>query len=161
MHLEDILIGLSLLVPSLLLLCCVTQNFGSMFGFTFQLTVFAILIGVIIGSMYFIFGSQVALYLISGLSLGIGIGLQPLFKKIINGLIFNTTHIYTADMVEIDGIRGKIVKVGLIHTWIESDEDGIVMISNSLLEQKPIRILTRRSRNSSSTAFSSGSELRY
>lgn len=107
--------------------------------------------------MYFIFGSQVALYLISGLSIGIGIGLQPLFKKIINGLIFDATHVYSADMVEIGDIRGKIVKVGLIHTWISS-EKGMYMVSNSLLEQKPVRIITQRSQAPSSSSYS---EMRY
>jgi len=108
----------------------------------FQIILSTAIIGCIVGSSFFFFGGKVASHLISGVFLGFGIALQPLFKRLVDGMIFDATKIKKCDSVEIEGYKGRVVKVGLLHTWLRTNdgEKSLVMISNELLEKAPIKI---------------------
>lgn len=82
------------------------------------------------------------MYLVSGLGLGVGIALRPVFSKIMSGAIFDATHVMNATEVEVCGnseIKGKIVQVGLLHTWLQ-DGNNLFMVGNKYLEENPVKI---------------------
>ena len=108
----------------------------------------------IISSFYFMFGKEVALYLISGFSLGVGVALRPVFSKVLSGMVFDATHISRSDeiVIEKDNIRGKVYRVGLLHTWLKDEEGNLHMIGNKYLEETPVKVKLSRSRLESSTA---------
>lgn len=106
--------------------------------------------------LFFVFealGDKAFHSMLTGLSVGIGLALQPLIRAVINGSMFDSMHISNSGYnVEIDGNRGSIDTVGLFHTWIETPE-GLVMVNNNYLDSKPL-VLVRR-------AGASGNKLRY
>jgi len=156
MDLDGVLIGIAILVPSLLLLSCVFRSCSKRFNFRLQLFSLFIFSTSIIGSFYFIFGKDVALYLVSGFSLGIGIALRPVFSKVLSGMVMTSTHINRSDeiVIEKDNIRGKVFRVGLLHTWLKDEEGNLHMIGNKYLEETPIKVRLK-SKPESSAAFGS------
>ena len=142
MDLTNLLIGLSILLPSLLLLTCGLRVFGRKMHFRLQLFSLVFFAVAIIGSFYFIFGKETALYLVSGFSLGMGIALRPLFSRILSGMIFDATHIYDSKQITIekDKITGKIIQIGLLHTWMMDKNSNLYMIGNKYLEDTPVKI---------------------
>lgn len=140
MELWSVLTGVAILVVSLILLTCGLRLCGRRHNFRVQLFSLVFFSVSIIGSFYFIFGETIALYLVSGFALGIGFALRPIFSKILSGAIFDATHIYNATEVIVDKqIRGKIVQVGLLHTWLQ-DGDKIWMLGNKYLEEHPVEL---------------------
>jgi hypothetical protein len=129
-------------------------------GHICQIFIAVLFVTLVISSSYLIFGKIVAMYLISGVSLGFGIALQPLFKNIINGLIFHAIGCDGDDVssVNIKGFTGKICRVGLIHTWVELETKEptkqYAMISNALLESNIIKVNTTTLKNPTSSKWS-------
>ena len=78
----------------------------------------------------------------SGLGLGIGVALRPVFSKILSGAIFDATHVMEAEKVILnEKVNGKIVQVGLLHTWLyNSDENSLFMVGNKYLEEHPVEV---------------------
>ena len=68
----------------------------------------------------------------AALLVGVGIGLQQVFKDIISGifLLFEVT-IKTGDVVELEGVVGIIKDIGFRTTKIESRDNIIMIIPNS------------------------------
>ena len=89
-------------------------------------------------SISYIFGSTVVHYLVNGLAVGFGIGMQPLFKNIISGFVFDGTQV--TGKIECDGILGEIKRIGLLHTWVLDDNGKLVMLNNNLLAEKPVTL---------------------
>ena len=143
MDLDGLLTGLVILLPTLLLLSCVFQHCAKRLNFRLQLFSLVVFSVAIIGSFYYMFGKDVALYLISGFSLGVGIALRPVFSKVLSGMVFDATKIYNAKEIKIekDNISGKVYRVGLLHTWLRDDEGNLHMIGNKYLEETPIKIM--------------------
>ena len=150
MDLDGLLIGLAILLPTLLLLSCVFQHCAKRLNFRLQLFSLIIFSVAIIGSFYYMFGKEVALYLISGFSLGVGIALRPVFSKVLSGMVFDATKIYNAKQIKIekDNISGKVYRVGLLHTWLKDDEGNLHMIGNKYLEETPIKVICNENQSS-------------
>jgi len=157
MDIDNVLIGISILLPALLLLTCSVRFFANQMNFTLQLMTFVALICAIIGSSYYIFGKEVSLYLVSGLAIGIGVALKPLFVKVMNGMIFDATRIYHAQEIKILDIQGKIIRVGLLHTWIQDNNGNKYMIGNSMFEDHPVEII----KQDTSSLEASGEALKF
>jgi len=139
----DLLIGLLLLILPLIIGYIILSK--ATLGHITQIVITSIVLGCLVASSYFLLGHKVSQHLVSGLGLAIGIALQPLFKKLIDGIIFDGTAIKKCDSVEIAGYKGKVVKIGLLHTWLQTEGEAgknspLVMINNELLETKPIEI---------------------
>jgi len=143
MELSNVLLGLGILIPSLLFLTGILRLCGRRHNFRLQLFYLVFFSVAIIGSFYYIFGKAVALYLVSGLGLGIGFALRPVFSKILSGAIFDATHVMGADEVKLtDAVKGKIVQVGLLHTWLYNQKEGsLFMIGNKYLEEHPVEVI--------------------
>lgn len=135
------LIGLGILIPSLLVLSCGLRLCGRRHNFRIQLFGLFFFSVTIIGSFYYIFGKSVALYLVSGFGLGIGFALRPIFSKILSGAIFDATHVMQSTEVTVNGVSGKVIQVGLLHTWILNMQTGnLHMVGNKYLEENPVEI---------------------
>lgn len=150
MDLDGLVIGMGILVPTLLVLSCVFQHCAKRLNFRLQLFSLVIFSVAIIGSFYYMFGKEVALYLISGFSLGVGIALRPVFSKVLSGMVFDATKIYNAKEIKIekDNISGKVYRVGLLHTWLKDDEGNLHMIGNKYLEETPIKVICNEKQSS-------------
>lgn len=158
MDLQHVLIGLGILIPSLLVLSCGLRLCGRRHNFRIQLFSLVFFSVTIIGSFYYIFGTSVALYLVSGLGLGIGFALRPIFSKILSGAIFDATHVMESTKIKVADVEGRVVQVGLLHTWVLGEEGKLFMVGNKYLEENPVEITldkkqlkTLKLRNSSSS----------
>lgn len=141
MELSNVLLGLGILIPSLLFLTGILRLCGRRHNFRLQLFYLVFFSVAIIGSFYYIFGQAVALYLVSGLGLGIGFALRPIFSKILSGAIFDATHVMESKKVRVnDKVEGKIVQVGLLHTWLYND-GSLFMVGNKYLEDNPVEVI--------------------
>lgn len=116
----------------------------AVFGHVGQIVAVLIFLGLIPWLAYVTISVELAQYFITGIALGFGIALQPLFHHMINGIIFHLVRCDTEKSVTIDKYTGKIRLVGLIHTFLEQDDGNIVMISNSKLEEHPIVVETKK-----------------
>lgn len=154
----DLLAGLLLLILPLLVGYLILSKVS--LGHISQIIITSIIIGCMIASSYFLLGHSVSQHLVSGLGLAIGIALQPLFKKLIDGIIFDGTSIKKCDSVSIAGYKGKVVKIGLLHTWLQTEETNegspLVMINNELLETKPIEVCSNEFTRKTIQSASSG-----
>lgn len=134
----DILLGIAIFISTLLVSYFMFQCFKRNLTHSVQLFIVSITIAGICISISYIFGSTVVHYLVNGLAVGFGIGLQPLFKNIINGFVFDGTQI--TGKIECKEIRGEIKRVGLLHTWVLDDNGKLVMMNNNLLAENPVKL---------------------
>ena len=69
-----------------------------------------------------------------GLSVGIGIGMQGLMGSFLNGLtILLSRTIREGDIIEIDNMFGKVLKIDLRSTIIKTYDNAIVAIPNTYI----------------------------
>lgn len=138
--------GISLLVLGLVFLYSITVLLRSsaMFNHVSQLVLTVMFFIVVYSSVYIAFGEKLMHSLASGLSIGVGLALQPLLKSVVNGFVFDGTRISQANCkVQIGEITGRIVNIGMLHTWLQEDKTGrLVMINNDMLEKNPLKVLT-------------------
>lgn len=131
-----IVLGFIVFILTLTFIWLLSKTF-SLTHITQLLICLVFLIGLCV-STNFIFGSTVSLYLINGLAVGLGIALQPLFKNIVNGLVFDSTRIQGT--IEVADIKGEIQRVGMIHTWLLDEQGKLIMVNNDLLASKPVKL---------------------
>ena len=75
----------------------------------------------------------------TALFVGLGLGLQDAFKDLASGIIILTERSITAnDIVEIDGIVGQVLEVGLRTTTIRTRDDIEMLIPNNRLTSNHI-----------------------
>ena len=53
-------------------------------------------------------------------------------------MVFDGTRI--TGVIECNGVKGEIKRVGLLHTWILDDNGKLVMLNNDLLSEKPVTL---------------------
>lgn len=68
----------------------------------------------------------------TALLVGLGLGLQNIFKDLISGLflLFEGT-IKLGDLIEVDGVVGKVMEINLRSSQVLTREDVIIIIPNS------------------------------
>lgn len=75
----------------------------------------------------------------TALLVGLGLGLQDAFKDLVAGIIILTERTVTAhDIVEIDGIVGEVVEVGLRTTTILTRDDIEMILPNQRLTNERV-----------------------
>jgi small-conductance mechanosensitive channel len=85
---------------------------------------------------------------VGALGVGIGFGLQSLIANMISGLVIAFEKpIYVGDIVEVDGIHGKVTDIGLRATKIDTFNGSEHIIPNSEFVSKTLKNWTFTSRH--------------
>ena len=83
------------------------------------------------------------LVVMGGMSVGIGLALKDTIDNVICGLSLIFGRLKQGDVVECDGIRGKVSSVGFRTTFIETLDGSIIGFQNNQLFNKNFRNLTK------------------
>lgn len=68
-----------------------------------------------------------------------GLGLKDFFCSVAKSLQIFTIRPYAyGELIEVDGKKGVVEKIDYLHTYITSDEYGLVMVPNALIADKSI-----------------------
>jgi len=94
-------------------------------------------IGIIV-SIYEAFGYEMAASLLTGVGIALGLALQPMMKKVVAGMVFDTT-IKKNSHITVGKFSGTVDSVGVIHTIINT-KDGKVCIHNDYFNTNPVVI---------------------
>ena len=112
-------------------------------------------------SVYEGFGVSMVGSLLSGVGIALGLALQPVMKKMIAGIVFDTT-IQCGKRIKCGEYIGIVTNVGMVHTWIELDNgEGKACIHNDYFNTNPITILRRTSTAGGSEQVFSEVPLKY
>lgn len=138
-----ILIGSVLLVYGLMILCRKQGCRGTAARHNHVLQIllcFLFFIG-LLASAFVAFGTEMAKYLITGVGIALGLALQPIMKKTVSGIVFDST-IHAGRFIECGEIKGTVIEVGIVHTWIqENGKDGKKWcVHNEYLDTHPLKI---------------------
>ena len=79
-----------------------------------------------------------------GLSTGIGFASKDILENIYYGISLMAGRIKVGDLIECDGIRGKVSNINYTSTMIESLDGSVIAFQNSQLFTKNYKNLTRR-----------------
>jgi len=127
------------------------RGFVSRHNHVFQLILSIIFFVGILISVYEGFGISMVSSLLSGVGIALGLALQPIMKKMVAGVVFDTT-ICTGKRIRCGEYVGKVRAVGMVHTWVKLDDgSGEACIHNDYFNTHPITVL-----NSECTATTSG-----
>ncbi len=84
--------------------------------------------------------------LVAGLGIGalaIGFAFQDIFENFLAGiLIMVREKMHIGDIIEVEGIMGKVERITLRETHIRQLTNELTIVPNSLLFKNPVRILT-------------------
>ncbi len=78
-----------------------------------------------------------------GLSTGIGFASKDILENIYYGVSLMMGRIKVGDLIECDGIRGKVASISYTSTLIESSDGSVIAFQNSQLFTKNYKNLTR------------------
>ena len=95
----------------------------------------------------FSFAFQTANVTLAGILLATvvaALGLQELLQDYVSGYyVLLERHIRPGDRIEFDGNKGTVAEVRLRVTLLRTDDDDLVVVPNSELFSKPVRVLNR------------------
>lgn len=80
---------------------------------------------------------------IGGMSTGIGFALKDTIENLFYGISLMTGRLHIGDIIECDGIRGKVTDLNYQSTLIEPVDGSVIAFLNSQLFQKNFKNLTR------------------
>lgn len=84
--------------------------------------------------------------MIAGLGIGavaIGFAFQDIFENFLAGvLIMLREKMRIGDLIEVEGILGKVEKITLRETYVRQLSNELTLIPNSILFKNPVKILT-------------------
>jgi len=77
---------------------------------------------------------------VSGIgALALSLALQATLSNIISGIfLLSDGIVHLGDVVEYSGVKGKVVRIALRNTWIETEKGTIAVVSNSSLSNGPL-----------------------
>ena len=116
------------------------RSFTSNHSHVFQLLLSTLFIIGLTTAVYEAFGIKIAESLLSGIGLALGLALQPLMKKMVAGVVFDSTSGAQNKFIKCGDFEGKVTSVGMVHTWIKTRE-GMVCVHNDYLEKNPLTII--------------------
>ena len=70
---------------------------------------------------------------VGGASLGIGFALKDTFENFFSGLTLMTGRLRPGDIMEYEGVRGKVIDIGIISTRMETEDGPIMTMPNRQL----------------------------
>lgn len=79
----------------------------------------------------------------TGLATGVGFASKDILENIYYGISLMAGRIHIGDMIEIDGIRGKVDDMNYTSTMIEATDGSIIAFQNSQLFTKNYKNLTK------------------
>ena len=80
---------------------------------------------------------------IGGMSTGIGFALKDTIENLFYGISLMTGRLHIGDIIECDGVRGKVTDINYQSTLVEPVDGSIIAFLNSQLFQKNFKNLTR------------------
>lgn len=80
---------------------------------------------------------------IGGMSTGIGFALKDTIENLFYGISLMTGRLNVGDIIECDGVRGKVIDITYQSTLIEPADGSVIAFLNSQLFQKNFKNLTR------------------
>lgn len=80
--------------------------------------------------------------ILGGMSMGLGFALKDTIDNIICGLSLMFGRLRQGDIVECDGIRGKVSSIGYRTTYIETLDGSVIAFQNNQLFNKNFRNMT-------------------
>ena len=101
--------------------------------------------GIYIISVFLLFNinSSGIIAAIGGMGVGIGFALKDSINNLICGIMLMTGRVHLNDMVECDGVRGRIVNINYQSTILETIDGSLISFLNSQLFSKNFKNLTR------------------
>jgi len=97
----------------------------------------------IMGYVVYLFGLLVGLQLVgldlsnlvllgSAIGIGLGFGLQNIANNFVSGIILLTERpIRVGDRVEVGGTNGDVIRIGSRSTWVQTNDNVVIIIPNS------------------------------
>lgn len=83
---------------------------------------------------------------VGGASVGIGFALKNTFENFFSGLSLMTGRLRPGDILEYEGVRGKVLDIGIISTRMETEDGPIMTMPNRQLFEKNFKNMTRNHR---------------
>lgn len=83
---------------------------------------------------------------VGGASVGIGFALKNTFENFFSGLSLMTGRLRPGDILEYEGVRGKVLDIGIISTQMETEDGPIMTMTNRMLFEKNFKNMTRNHR---------------
>lgn len=80
---------------------------------------------------------------VGGASVGIGCALKNTFENFFSGLSLMTGRLRPGDILEYEGVRGKVLDIGIISTRMETEDGPIMAMPNRQLFEKNFKNMTR------------------
>lgn len=80
---------------------------------------------------------------VGGASVGIGFALKNTFENFFSGLSLMTGRLRPGDILEYDGVRGKVLDIGIISMQMETEDGPIMTMPNRMLFEKNFKNMTR------------------
>ncbi len=80
---------------------------------------------------------------VGGASVGIGFALKDTFENLFSGLTLMTGRLRPGDILEYEGVRGKVLDIGIISTRMETEDGPIMTMPNRQLFEKNFKNMTR------------------
>lgn len=70
----------------------------------------------------------------------VSLALQATLSNMIAGIVLLMDRtIRLGDLIEISGIKGKVVKIGIRSTWIKTETGDLVIVPNSTMTNVPLK----------------------
>lgn len=80
---------------------------------------------------------------VGGASVGIGFALKDTFENFFSGLTLMTGRLRPGDILEYEGVRGRVLDIGIISTRMETEDGPIMTMPNRQLFEKNFKNMTR------------------
>ena len=81
----------------------------------------------------------------AGLATGLGLAMKDILNNFIYGIQLMSGRLRVGDIIECDGIRGKVTTISYQTTQIQTVEDTLIAFTNTTLFNKNFKNLTRSS----------------
>ncbi len=82
-----------------------------------------------------------------GLSTGIGFAMKDTIENLFYGVSLMTGRLHIGDVIECDGVRGRVVDISYQSTMIEAVDGSVIAILNNQLFTKNFKNMTRNHHN--------------
>lgn len=98
---------------------------------------------IMVSMLVFKINSNGILIAMGGLSTGIGFALKDTLENLFYGVSLMTGRLHVGDVIECDGVRGRVVDISYQSTMIEALDGSVIAFLNNQLFTKNFKNMTR------------------